>query len=162
MPWYDAAEWHFRELVAYEANGDVMDIDPDTVTYREQERKFLVPEGVTEFTFKDDGGKKKATFAGDKWTIALLVLSNYRLDWSADPNIGYYKITGEIEALDQYENTFDLNGTKNCTFTVSTAHGSVSKPGTVTFSNGKASFELTGAATNYITGLTIEIDGVQY
>lgn len=149
--------------VPYEAETEVSDIELQSVIYDEQESCFFVLESITEFTFKDGDGKMKAILEGEKWKVVLLVLSDYRLDWLADPDIGYYEITGEIEALDQYGDTFELNVTKDCGFTVwQMGNYSVSGIAQITFSDGKASFRLTGSAYPRITNLTAEIDGVQY
>ncbi len=57
------------KVVEYEAKGDITGIEPDTVTFAED--RFTIPAGITEFTFRDNGQWKKATYDGDAdtWTI---------------------------------------------------------------------------------------------
>ena len=55
--------------VTYETVQDVTNIDPDSVTFVPNERKFIVPVDVTEFTFQDGEKKIKAIYVDEKWTF---------------------------------------------------------------------------------------------
>jgi len=113
-------------------------------------------------TYQGATGTLSFTVDGNQVEEEQAELTTYSIIWTGNPLVGYYVITGEIEALDQDGNTFNLNGPKDCTFIV-TASGSVSKPATITFVDGRATFELTGAsAPGPVTGVAVRIDGVTY
>ena len=52
----------------------VTDIEPNTVTFENNE--FVVPGGVEEFSFKDDGMNVTATFDGTVWNISIIPKTN--------------------------------------------------------------------------------------
>ncbi|WP_296969456.1 right-handed parallel beta-helix repeat-containing protein, partial [Tepidanaerobacter sp. EBM-38] len=73
--------------VAYTATGDITEIS-DGVTYTEG--KFTVPEGVTEFTFKDGDKEMKATYAEGSWSFTEVeeqVASTYKFSYTVPEEI---------------------------------------------------------------------------
>ena len=64
--------------VAYAAEGEITEINPETVTFADG--KFTVSAGVTEFTFKDADKEMKATFAEEEWTITEVQASVAKLE----------------------------------------------------------------------------------
>jgi len=101
---YAEGSWNFTEVatepttteVAYTAEGDITEIS-NGVTYADG--KFTVPEGVTEFTFKDGDKEMKATYADVEWSFTEVeeeVASTYKFSYTVPEEI----IEGEEVAID--------------------------------------------------------------
>ncbi len=71
--WFVNGEWVFFDHfdVSYEPNGAITDISPSVVTFDSAKNEFVVPVGVSSFTFDDNGVDMIGSLVDGEWAFAL-------------------------------------------------------------------------------------------